>query len=165
MACSYMGLLGDASFRPGQGLVDGVKQMCSHNTSKKLQQPGGKSRYPCNRGKIIYPVCWSLIWIWWGRGLNVDGRAIGWRWGTTNVGLGITYICFVPIWFPVIRMGQKYTHKKSMPKILFENRPKIWKTMQVYTLNGSRTTNIDKAGNGLQSGFCLLSQPLWHSAK
>ena len=43
--------------------------------------------------------------------------AIDWRWGTTYVCLGKTFICFVPRWFSVIRIGPKCQHKKiSMPK-------------------------------------------------
>ena len=37
--------------------------------------------------------------------------------GDTYVCLGITFICFVPGWFSVIRIGPKCQHKKiSMPK-------------------------------------------------
>ena len=43
--------------------------------------------------------------------------AIDWRWGTTYVCLGITFICFVQRWFSVIRIGPKCQHKKvSMSK-------------------------------------------------
>ena len=121
-----MGLLGDASFRPCV-TGNGVKRMCSHERSNKLQQLGRKSRCPCDWGKITPPVWWRLIWICWGWGSNVfphspltcDWLAMGdnrcWSWN----------ICFFPRWFPVLRIGTKYQHKRyPCPKY-------YWKSTQI----------------------------------
>ena len=57
VAGNYVGLLGDASVCPYlTDRADGIKLMCSHERSNKLQQSGRKSKCPCDRGKIILPV-------------------------------------------------------------------------------------------------------------
>ena len=129
LASDYVGLLGDASYRPYlKGRADGVKRMCSHERSNKLQQSGRKPMGPCDLGKIVW---WSLIWIWWGWGPNVFQHSLlrcdwllmrdnlCWSWGT------IYLLC------PVIRMVTKYQHKRySCPNIIWKP-PKSMKTMQV----------------------------------
>ena len=59
--------------------------------------------------------------------------AIAWRWGTLYDYLGISYIFFVPKWFPVITTGPKYQHNTFPPmlKISFANHPNPWKIIQV----------------------------------
>ena len=63
--------------------------------------------------------------------------AIAWRWATAYICHGITYLCFVPRWIPVIRMGTRYQHKNvSIAKILFENQPNPWKNNANYWNSG-----------------------------
>ena len=112
-----MGLLGDDSFRPcvwRAGLMASSECAVTRDGTSCKNLDGSQSvlvtevrSYPQYDGAPIQYVevadqmCFHIAC--WG--------AIGWQWGTTHVGLGITYIYFVPKWFPVIRMGKKYQHK------------------------------------------------------
>ena len=74
VASNYVGLLcRDASFRPRvRGWAGGVKRQVNVPSREiELQQSGRKSKCLCDWGKMIPPVWCSLIWIWWGWGLDM----------------------------------------------------------------------------------------------
>ena len=117
VASNYMRLLGVSSFCPCvTDKANGIKRMCSHEISNKLQQSGQKSRCPCDWGRITTSVWWSLIWIWRGWGLNVIPHSLlqcDWLAMGNNLCLSWDNIYLsVPRWFLAIIMGTKYQLEK-----------------------------------------------------
>ena len=115
----------------------GLMASCDCAVTRDWTSCNSLNRSPCDWGKIIPQYDGASF----GYGEIGDRMgfhlacwvAIAWRWGTNCVDIG-TYICFVPRWFHVDRMGTEYQRKKHFQNIIWKPQKNNEKTCRFRSL-------------------------------